>query len=112
MDINRDMTFGQSQNNFFHNTPEAPAQVVLTRLLLWFGEWFLDTTAGVPYNTEVLGKYTESTRDPLMRATVLATPGVKSIISYGSQLNRDTREFSVQIGIDTIYGQATLTGPF
>ena len=81
----------------------------MTRLELFLGEWFLDTSAGTPYLTKVLGKYTESTRDATLRSRILGTTGVKSLLAYGSQLNRDTRIFSVQATVDTIYGQATMT---
>lgn len=38
------------------NSPEAVAQAIKTRFLLWYGQWFLDTTEGTPWIQSVLGK--------------------------------------------------------
>jgi len=65
----------------------------------------------MPWKTKVLGKYTENTRDPVIRAHVLGTTGVKSILDYSSDLNRDTRKFSGNISIDTVYGATTISEP-
>lgn len=39
-DENGDYTFGQGDNTFLENTPEAVAQAVKTRFELWTGEWY------------------------------------------------------------------------
>jgi hypothetical protein len=100
--------FGHGLTDFWINVPDAPAQAVLTRLQLWQGQWFLDTSDGTPYRTQVLGKYTGSTRDAAIRARVLGSQGVRAITAYGSQLNRDTRAWAVQVTVKTIYGAATV----
>jgi hypothetical protein len=67
LDANGDYTFGQNGANFLVNSPAAVGQAVLTRVKLMQGEWFLDQTAGTPYDTEILGAGTESRhtdRDP------------------------------------------------
>lgn len=111
LDVDRDMQFGGGASDFWKDQPEAVAQAVETRLGLWLGQWFLDTSAGVPYETEVLGKYTESTRDPTLRDHILSTTGVVAIEKYASQHDRDARAFSVQATISTAYGQAQIRGP-
>lgn len=99
-----DYSFGSGQANFYTNIPEAPAQAVLTRLRLNLGEWFLDTTDGTPWNTQVLGNNTAGTRDAVIQARILGTQGVNSIISYSSNFNSNTRQFFVYVSLDTIYG--------
>ncbi len=47
-DDDGDYTFGRGDDTWLINTPEAVAQAVKTRFLLWYGQWFLDTTAGTP----------------------------------------------------------------
>lgn len=111
LDLNGDMQFGQSQRNFFVNQPEAVGQIVWTRLRLWKGDWFLKPLDGTPYKTKVLGKFTDNTRDPVVRARILTTPGVRGIAAYASSLNRDTRVWAVSAKIDTIYGQVLIAGP-
>lgn len=96
------MTFGQGQANFLVDSPEAVAQAVLTRLRLVQGEWFVDTTAGTPYSTEILGKTTQRQRDFAIRSQILGTEGVKEIVSYSSSVVG--RKYLVEAKISTIYG--------
>jgi hypothetical protein len=109
LDANGDMMFGHGLQDFHVNVPEAPAQAVLTRLKFWTGEWFLDPLDGTDWQTQVLGKHTEKTRDPLVIYRTSGTPGVRSILDYSSSLDRNTRDFRVNVTIDTIYGLATLS---
>lgn len=111
LDANGDMMFGRGQADFYRDVPDAPAQAVKTRLGLKTGEWFLDTSEGTPWDTEVLGKYTLGTRNRMVRMRVLDTSGVTSIDSYASSYDPDTRTFSVNMTIDTAYGKVTIAGP-
>lgn len=111
LDENGDYVFGRQQADFWRDVPEAPAQAVWTRLQMQYGEWFLDTTDGTPWKTRVLGKYTGSTRDPVIRARILGTEGVTEIVSYFSDLDRNTRKFFGQAEINTIYGRTMVQGP-
>lgn len=103
-----DYTFGRGAANFFVNTPEAVGQAVSTRLKLITGEWFLDTSAGTPWNTQILGVGTSGSYDQAIQRTILGTLGVIELVNYSSSLNRGTRELSVSATINTIYGQTTV----
>lgn len=107
LDGNGDMTFGASQANFHANTPEGVAQAVVTRLALLLEEWFLDSTEGTPWRTEILGPRTRPTYDAAIRARILGTQGVTAITAYASQLAG--RDLGVQATIDTIYGPAPVS---
>lgn len=107
LDANGDYVFGHQQADFYRDQPEAVAQAVQTRLELFTGEWFLDTTDGTPWRTDVLGKYTQGAYDSVIKDRILTTEGVQSIESYSSTLNRQTRNLSVTALISTIYGPAT-----
>jgi len=109
-DATGDMIFGGNQVSFHRDSPDAVAQVVDSRLHLWIGEWFLDLDEGTPYQTQVLGKYTEKTRDPEMRARILASPGVTELKSYNSTFNSDTRAFSLSAELVTAYTALAPTG--
>lgn len=112
LDANGDMVFGGDLNAFYIDNPEAVAQAVATRLRLSLGEWFLDTTDGTPWQTQVLGKYTGSTRDVVIKARVTDTPGVLSIVNYSSQVGAlERRAFTVQMQINTIFGVVEIVGP-
>lgn len=108
LDADGDYVFGGSANDFLVNSPEAVAQAVLTRLRLLEGEWFLDTTAGMPWASAVLGKNTQSTADAAIRACILGTAGVTEITAYSSSIDSSTRKLSVAATITTLYGTTTI----
>ena len=108
LDENGDYTFGRGAGNFLVNSPAAVAQCVKTRLGLKQGEWFLDTAAGTPWDTQVLGYGTAALRDNAIKNVVLGTPGVTSIDAYSSTFDPATRAFTVQMTISTQYGATTV----
>jgi len=103
-DDNGDFVFGKGSADFLVNTPEAVAQLVKTRLALLVGEWFLDTTDGMPWATQVLGAGTMATYNAAIRSRILDTQGVTAIAAYSSNLDPNTRTLSVTVTLDTIYG--------
>lgn len=109
LDANDDMTFGAGAANFLVDSPEAVAQCVLTALKLWQGEWFLDTTAGVPWNTEVLGAGTQSLYDNAIRNAIRSVQGVIGIAKYTSSFDTATRALTVSATIDTPYGSTSVS---
>jgi hypothetical protein len=106
LDASGDMVFGHQQADFWRDVPDAPAQAVWTRLQLYLGDWYLNLSDGTPWRTQVLGKYTGSTRDPAIQARTLGTLDVTGIHAYASQVNPNTRQFNVQMTIDTSFGRA------
>lgn len=108
-DANGDMTYGQGSANFLVNSPGAVVQCVLSDLQLWQGSWYLDTTAGTPWPTDVLGFDTTSLYDNAIRTVILAGQGVTGITSYSSSLNKTTRLLTIEVEIATAYGSATLS---
>lgn len=106
-----DYVFGQGPSEFLVDSPDAVAQAVRTRLRLSTGEWFLDTTEGTPYATEILGAGTQSLYDSAIKERVIGTPGVTSIDAYASSLGQD-RALLVTMTISTQYGQTTLSQVF
>jgi hypothetical protein len=109
LDSNYDYVLGQGPNEFLVNSPQCVAQAVLTALLLHQGEWFLDLTAGVPWETQVLGFNTQSLYDRVIKTAILNVQGVQSIVTYSSSLNPATRLLTINASILTIYGITTLT---
>lgn len=108
LDADRDMVFGNQQNDFWRDVPEAPAQAVGTRLRLWSGEWFLDVSEGVPYQVSALGTGKMQTIEPMFRRAIQTTQGVTGIDAWSSAWNPDTRTYSVAATIDTLYGAINL----
>ena len=112
-----DYSFGGSQANFLVNTPQAVAQAVQTRLGLRLGEWFLNTADGTPWTQEMLGKYTDSSRDLALKGRILGTQGivngqlvnvVNQITSYSSSYTRGTRTWPVSATVLTVFSDTVV----
>jgi hypothetical protein len=96
-----DFTIGQP---FLVNSPQAVGQAVLTRLKLWLGEWFLNTADGTPYYTQVLGERYGKSPDAAIKARILGTPGVTSLVAYSSTfVGGSARMLTVQTVVQTQY---------
>jgi len=89
------------------DSPAAVAQAIQTRLKLRQGEWFLDSTQGMPYDTDVVGTNKAATRDLAFQTEILKTTGVSKITEYASYVDPTTRKFSVAVTVDTKYGSTT-----
>lgn len=98
-----DMSFGKGTNNF-SSMAEATGQKVKSRLLLLFGEWFLDTSAGMPYLGDIMVKPTNlPLAESLIKRNILGTEGVLEIISFSLDLDHETRKLTVTTSVRTIY---------
>lgn len=104
LDLSGDYTFGQGSANFLVNSAACVAQSILTRLKLWEGEWFLDTSAGTPWLQNILGKRTLPLADLLIQDRVLSTENVTSIENYSSLLTPGTRKLTVTMDVNTKFG--------
>lgn len=109
LDADGDFFIGHGAADYLINSPECVAQAVVTRLRLLAGEWFLDLQEGTPYRDRLLGKQTPQSYDPMLRARILRTEGVREITSYTSDFDGETRRLTVSVGLDTVYGPATIT---
>lgn len=108
-DASGDYTFGQGSSNFLVNSAQAVAQLVETGLKLWQGEWFLNTSAGMPWASEVLGYNTQAFYDQAIQAQIKSTVGVTGINSYNSSLNRATRVLTVNANGQSLYGSFAIS---
>lgn len=99
-----DFTFGASQLNFLANSPACVAQVVKTSLLLWLGEWYLDTSVGMPWIQGVLGKHNQDTADLTVQDYILGVQGVTDISNYTSVGEQPKRLYTASVVLDTQFG--------
>lgn len=107
VDCDGDMCFGKSLANFQTDTRGLVSQLISSRLRLWVGEFFADTSDGMPWFQDVLGNRTTPTYDAVIKYRILSTPGVVSIKSYSSTLIN--RKLSVTVSVLTEY---TETGEY
>lgn len=103
-----DYSFGAGQLDFYRDVPEAVGQAVETRLLLWLGEWFLNTDEGTPFMQGILGKHSKETADVTIQDRILNTQGCTDIEDYESLIDGETRIMQVSCSVDTIYGPTTI----
>ena len=82
------------------------AQQINTTLLAFMGEWFLDTTFGVPYFEDVLVKSPDrSGIEAIFRARIREVPGVTQVSAMQLQLERQLRVLRVTYQADTTFGR-------
>lgn len=85
---------------------DSVVQGIRSRLLLFRGEWFLNANAGMPWFEEVFTDGGQDIRriESALKAQIIATPGVESILSFDLAFDGATRDLSVSFSVDTIYG--------
>lgn len=108
-DDDGDYTFGQGDDTWLVNSPEAVAQAIKTRFMLWYGQWFLDTTEGTPWIQSVLGKQKPDTYNLAIRRRILETQGVSAITEFNTEVDGRTRRVTFTATVETIYGTTTVT---
>jgi hypothetical protein len=86
----------------------AIIQELNIRLGFYLDEWFLDTTAGIPYLQYIFQKGASlQTINGLFQKEILATAGVNNIIDFNIIFDNDNRIFTLDFKVDTIYGVIT-----
>ncbi|MGE6916681.1 hypothetical protein [Achromobacter kerstersii] len=90
----------------FVDGAERIAQQIKTTLLTFLGEWFLDTTFGVPYFEDVLVKSpNRASIEAIFRARIRAVPGVARVRGLELQVERQLRVLRVTYDVDTAAGR-------
>lgn len=109
LDAKGDMVFGHGRADYLTGA-EAVAQSVLTRLRLWRKEWYLDTSEGTPYLSNVLGRGTESSSVSTLQERILKTNGVKRITAIDVNVDSVTRKTTFTVTLDTDFGEVVVNG--
>lgn len=87
---------------------EAVIQAVKTRLLLLYGEWWENPEDGTPLFEKVLGHGLRTGEPPdevdlVFSERINGTQGVSDITSFESKIDAETRTYTADITIKTIY---------
>lgn len=113
LDSNGDYTFGGNSNDFYGGTT-AVSQAVYTNLKLLAGEWWEDTSQGLPLFQNILGQSgtteKQQAADLLIQGVISNTPGVISIKNYSGTYSN--RTYSISCTVQTQYGDATVQVTF
>lgn len=94
---------------FLQDSPACVGQAILTRLLLYQGEWFLDTTDGTPWFQKILGRQYNLDPNTFVKQRILGTPNVTLIVSFSSFFSTSVRNFTMTATVATAFGQSTVT---
>ena len=85
---------------------EVVAQRLLIRLRSFQGEWFLDTSYGLPYLQQILGhKTSKSAVDLIFQREILAENGVKELTFFESTFRN--RQYSLTFRVKVTTGDET-----
>ncbi|MNN49160.1 hypothetical protein D3C81_1636700 [compost metagenome] len=86
---------------------ETVAQRLKIRLLSFYGDWFMDTTYGVPYFQRLLGvkQTSKAAADLIFQTQILAEDGVKEIESFNSSFVN--RQYSLTFRVKVVTGEVT-----
>lgn len=84
---------------------EAVGQHARQRLGTFSREWFLDTTCGVPWLSQILGKgYDPALAEAVVKAEILDTDGVTEITSFSVSFDKTSRGVTVkEVEVLTVY---------
>lgn len=74
---------------------DAVAQRIRGRVRLWLGEWFLDTSVGVPYLTMLGRKGGERYVEATLRRVIASSPGVAALESFTLTFDAPSRSASI-----------------
>ncbi len=86
---------------------EAVGQHGRQRLQTYSGEWFLDTTCGVPWLDQILGRsYDPALAESVVKAHLLDTDGVEEITSFSVSFDKASRGLVIrEINVLTMFDE-------
>lgn len=109
LDADHDWLFGKGKNDYNANN-RAIEQNIKTRLLSFLGDCFFALDAGLDW-FNLLGSKNQVALELAVRAVILNTPNVDSILNVDINLNSTTRLISMQYTVQTIYSRVNTSIP-
>lgn len=90
-------------------TAEVVAQRLRITLYTFLGEWFLDTTVGVPYFQQIFGKLrSKASVDLIFQQIITTDPDVIEILTFESVLDKTARGYSMTFQVRVADNTASL----
>lgn len=87
-------------------------QRLVTRLNRELGEWFLNTSVGLPWYQDgngLLGSRDKQNLNLLIRRETLQTAGINRIVKFNSIFDTTTRQFTIHMYLVTEQGVVNFT---
>lgn len=108
MDINTNDIVLQNGDILMIDNAERCAQQIAITLRFWLGEWFLNTTEGVPYLEYILVKQPNMAHiRQVLTEQIQSVEGVKSVTDMELTFDQRERHLLVEYTADTDYGLVT-----
>lgn len=90
-------------------TEDYIVQKLGVKLRTILGEWFLDTSVGVPYFQDIFKKQIDpATVESVIKAAILESPGIVSLLSFDMSLSAD-RQLTVSFSVESDVGELQIT---
>jgi enolase len=106
--LTNDLVFVNGKTTVTRTQSEIVAQRLKITLYTFLGEWFLDTTLGVPYFQQIFGKNrSKNAVDVIFQNIIAADPGVIEIREFESTMD-NTRGYEMTFSV-RVAGNAITT---
>jgi hypothetical protein len=104
---------GGSSLRLCDTVQELTRQRIAITLKTYLGEWFANRLFGTPYFQSIFGKRPKATADVAIKGVITSVEGVQEIIYYKSEVNPETRVFTVVFKVlglsgDIISGEVSI----
>ena len=107
-DINTSDIVLQNGDILMIDNAERVAQQIQITLRFWLGEWFLNTTDGVPYLEYILVKQPNMAHiRQILTEQIQSVEGVKAVTNMELTFDQRERHLLVEYTADTDYGLVT-----
>lgn len=112
MDENGDIYVDKNGNFATVSELEALRQKILQRLRLFLGEWFLDTTRGVPYFQNILGENVNpSIATQILTNEIAKEDEITAVKNVQYTFDRITRNFTYSATVSSVWGSTQVELP-
>lgn len=103
-----DLIYINGDNPVTYESRVSVAQRLKIKLQTFKGEWFLDTTYGMPYFQTILQRgVSKLTIDTLYQEAILEEPDVIEIVEFNSDIDKASRSYRLSFKVKTIQNQVT-----
>lgn len=93
-----DLVLGPTGDLQLTNGVQAIEQAIRQAISSFQGNWFLDTSYGLPYFDELLGSRNQSLTpnfESRVQNTILGVPGVEGLLTWSAQFHRASRTLAI-----------------
>lgn len=104
IDSNNDILIENNDFKLVEGSEEV-RQIIMQKVRTFYGEWFLETSIGIPYFEEVLVKNPNPTRvEAIFKEVILTTPGVLKLLEFNLDFNNATRQLTLSFLAESLTG--------